>query len=607
MFKSITILSGCLALASAPIFAQGDSRYAEPEISTIMIRLDKLPIDTFDIQRISLLLNTLAKAETNGDRAQLRNRAQLIALAMRLDSSNKLSSEINRRYKSGATGGNLSHQDRNKAIKRLDSVISYLSKAEIGSEAHVLANYLKDALKGLDSNNPHVANHSVNKDRWKNVIPESRKADIMPEPEIKPDPKMVDGDDTGPEPLDAPDSEVTGNSEAESKPDPKPAPQPIPDDSRIVFKWGDLETKATGPVYFHKKENDKDVHWLELANIFIKVSPKSKGQNELEVHFDSGVEGSEDRKRIRDFLKKFLNRQGQDFPSAKLTIKLPNEFSKRNGSNPYFPIILQIQASITGKKMLPNVIALGVVTDSGHVKADHRFWNNLRQVRKSKALQQVLVFPKSAKQDFLQLVALEESDFFIRNEVIAVSDVKDAIKYTTETDYANIRKAHEMFLGLQKSIGTRSVGQFATNSKVKKILAEVLELNPNHVSAEMILLRGDIKRAKHIEDKYVAIEIGEMINEAKKTYESNADSLDSNYLSAKSALIKEKLTLIEDYIDSEHDELITELEIVIAELYNMSRARRKHDSDFHKRSAENAHKRLKSAYKSIKSMIDDLE
>lgn len=599
MLKPIIIVSGIFTATFSTVVGQSSGTnydYPEPEISTIMVRLDKLPMDAYDVERISDLLSSLARADTAGNREQLRNRAQLLALAMRLNRDNKQAEDLNEKYKEGKEIAGLDAIEKATCVKRLENAINYLSKAETGNEAHVLADYLKDVLKGLDAKNPTLADHKMDTDRWRNVVPELKKLAPEPSPDVEPEIAAQPDEKTVEE------SEMAEN--AESKEDSKENGKD--DGTTIMAKWDVLESSVSAPVYYYIREDDKTRNVRKFSDFRIKITPVENEKNELNVSLTPGVQDKSDLKEIRKFLEKLISKQGLSYPSAKIAIKMSSEYSKVNGPLSHLPLGLQVTASLKDKQLYPGVTVMGRVNTGGVIYADSQFWDILKDLRKSKELEQILLCPLSTKRDFLQLIALEESDFFIRNEVIGVKTIGDALEYAADSNNSNFNKAHRLFLDLQKTVGTRSVGQFSSNARVRGTLNEILRLNPNHFSAQMVLERGDIKRAKKIESKYVALEVAAMMEVVSRVNRSDTSDLKSEYLSARSDTIREMVSQVKSFIDSEHDELISNVETLMLELNNMSRGRSKTKSDFHRRSAENAHKKFKETYAEIESQLNKL-
>jgi len=72
---------------------------------------------------------------------------------------------------------------------------------------------------------------------------------------------------------------------------------------------------------------------------------------------------------------------------------------------------------------------------------------------------------------------LEEADFFVRNEVVLVKNVDEAMKYFGEISELDLKFAHQEFVKVRDLIGTRSVGSFSVDKSVIQSLKKVLEFN----------------------------------------------------------------------------------------------------------------------------------
>ena len=195
-----------------------------------------------------------------------------------------------------------------------------------------------------------------------------------------------------------------------------------------------------------------------------------------------------------------------------------------------------------------------------------------------------------------QVVAMEEAEFFIRNEVVLVKNVDDVTRYFGDISDQNLKFAHEEFVKLRDLVGSRSIGSFSVDKKFVASLEKIITLNPHHISAKMILLRGDPKRSSKIDPYFVAEEFRGLIHSYKWIYDKNSKELLSSDMADIADKIDEQLDSVMRYIDSSEVEMTKALEEMSDELNNLARALKKKDSDYHVRSARVAHDRFKEHY-----------
>jgi len=150
--------------------------------------------------------------------------------------------------------------------------------------------------------------------------------------------------------------------------------------------------------------------------------------------------------------------------------------------------------------------------EGNKIKRTWDFWSRLKEQLPEDAASGPFLVPAQAEPDLTQLIALKEESFFIRNEVLKVNTVEEAIEFLGESENTDINEAADDFSKIQRLIGTKSVGPYAVDKLMRKRLDLILSKNPNHLSAKMILLRGDSSRNKRLERYYIATEAALIVN-----------------------------------------------------------------------------------------------
>ena len=566
--------------------------YPAPELSKLMFHMDKISLDPGRISRISDDLTLLAKQPHNDKQSRLDTSAKLLALALRLNPENSDAIRLNQQFLEQSTVQQADIQLTIKALQQTQNVVVALSKFENNSEVDLFVSYLKDALTGVAPKNLHLQNHTVSSKRWKNVLKEIKQKKLP----VKPLPPTHTKPDEG----------SLANKEDPDNAEP-PIKQPSKDTASDPVKWNQLTSEVSVPIYLIEDLDDKDSIALELASFKTTIKPSTDdktGKITLEISPKSpAIRPFETQGRLRDN----LSSKWKLFPSAQVSVELPEIYSRKNNELGFFPLLFQLHTSLKNIEIKEGINLIGKLDPQGNLKRNHQTWTQLKQLRKQDSYKQTLIAPLNTEKDFLQLIALEEAEFFIRNEVLLAKNIDEAVQYAGEINDENLKTAHEQFVRIRDLVGTKSVGSYSVNKKIRSMLEGILELNPNHLSAKMILLRGDTKRSSKLESYYLAEEFKPLLKSLLEIKENRPDYYDIvESLNEKSLAIDEAIEPLKRYVDSDDEELIDALEKMSSELNNISRAlKRKHDSysESSKRSAKSAYDRFTEYYNIAKQFI----
>ncbi len=561
--------------------------YPRPEISSIMFHVDKLPLDQDRMKKVTRDLITLASKNANGNQKQLNNSAKFLAIAIRLDSKNK---DVQRLNMSFSKGENIAEPDNaryQRALADTNHLIRILSKAEKFTEAQIFADYLKDAVTRVAGSDPAFKDHQINKQRWQNVVPE-----IVVKPERQLSPKTTE---TEPK-----------------KTEPKPniiEEQPVADlnlkpQQDLAVKWNFLTSTIATPVILSEKINDHTHHYWDIAGFDLTWKALDEINSSIRVTMIPEYKEWKVRK-LESRLQDILASHWKDFPSAEVTVRLPATYSSKSGDLGVLPIVTQLYASLKNTSVPAGVQMIGSVKSNGEIYGGNFFWSQLKELRSEESFENTLFCPLSAEKGFKQLIALEEAQFFVKNEVISVNTIDDVTKYFGDVSDPNLKSASEKFVKIRNMIGSRSVGAFSVNKELRAVLEEIVTLNPNHISAKMILLRGDPKRSLTLDSYFVAEEFKSLMNSLKWINERQYEMFGSSDLSKRADEIDEQLKSVARYIDSDDIVIATALEDMADELNILTKSLKKSRSSYQSRSGRVAHDRFKKHFEIAQNFIKE--
>jgi len=261
--KNFLIGASLLMAGSGGLPAQ--SSYVAPKPNQLMFQVDKLPIDKGTRVWLSTQLTTLAKRENSGVSKEQRLTAQLLMLAMRLNAGNQAAKDMNQTLAVGGEVENVDIVESAKAASRINNALKNLSSAEEGSEAHVLASYLRDVLYAYDPENVEVTGHELKLSRWEGILP-------------KPAPVVVISET--PEPVDI---AAGTNEQAESNPEENT--NEAPEVPKVSYtKWHPHQSAITLPLLIEFKEGDNTRNRTELVELKTIITPQEALDSKVELN-----------------------------------------------------------------------------------------------------------------------------------------------------------------------------------------------------------------------------------------------------------------------------------------------------------------------------------
>ncbi len=564
-------------------FASNGTIYAEdpyvaPQAIKIMFHLDKLPIDQGTRRHLSLNLTILAKRAHDGSAVEHRLTAQLLMLAMRLDRENTSAFELNKNLSKGRALPVSDVQAKVKALHKLRRTIDLLSKTDRLSEARILEAYLQDVLIALDNNSPLAAADEESKKRWDGIVSAAEK-----KPKRHTDPIVK-----------RPDHSVKDVEPTPPKLDPK--------DKRPEFtKWTRQSTGIATPLIFFKMEDERTRYSDQMAIINTLISPRVKMESQLSLELKPWAD-AEQIEVFQSKIDRLMKAQFGKYESLKVEITTSGRLSERSRYRILLPLCLQLKASQRNIQMREGICVLGKLSGN-NITRESDFWHLLKFVRKSDTKNYRLLIPLNAEADLRQLIALEEEDFFVRNEVLMVSNIEESVDLLGKSEKPAINEASAEFAKIQQMIGVKSVGPFAANKNIRAKLEEIIAKNPNHLSAKMILLRGNVSRSKKLDTYFIADELSVLLNNTSYLNKRAEEDISGRHLEKMAKEIEAKLEELEPFLDANDRKLPGHLIEIQDYLETIAKAKAKQLQDMRqeKRASKAAKKTITEALGSFKT------
>ena len=448
-----------IVLLSPPVGVLA-ATFVAPNENAALFPRDQIPLDTDTMRELSGHLTELARREHKNDPAQLRATAQILAIAARLDPTNRAAREIAKAL-ANEQPVDPPEGDLNHPLRQAWGIADWLVSPEAGEAGNLLGNQTIDALAVINPRSPLAKLHKPKNEaeRWGKVVPQLAAYQRGASNHAHPAPKAV------------------------------PAPIIRPP---ILLHQAAVQT----PLFLYDAELRRH---LRIARVTMKIVPEEELESlnfSLNPNVDSPfVEASQFH------LRSLLQKRWPHLPIEKTAqLSLNQEsYASKNEQAISGAAALLLHAALTGKELRPDVVIVGTLTAEGALTRPRQSWNYLRALRVAEGGR--LLVPSSFQSELNAILALEDPGFFLRWEVLLVDSVATALELASaQGDPEALAGTAATFQNL-RNIGRRDdVGQLCVNARVREHLSEILTAVPFHYSAKMLLTQGDaLERPTRVE------------------------------------------------------------------------------------------------------------
>lgn len=538
LIPALTVLSSLSQAAS----------YIQPDNTKEMFQLEKIPLQVDRIKELSKHLAVLASRPQDDSPLQRRASAQLLALSMRLDPTNQEALEINRKLQADAAPKAPDQTQIAKARARVRFLKRWLGSPDAGANANLLADYLGDATRVLDPNTMKQADTG----NWAGVVPplsKYRGGDIASADTPRPTPDM-----TEPEKVD------------ETPPPAKPVGYHI---TKLGVRVPLLMQRSE--KYRDAKDQFKDktrvVDHLTIVPVGLNLTSHEKLKFPLAVsvtpplaqyHRDNGAKKQLQESIVKQ-LNDLLNARHSKVPPHIASVSMGLEtYAMSNRQVVVAPLALMLEASLADKPLRSDIHLCANIDAGGNLTVPANFWKYLGILRKSKTGGRLIV-PKASAELLTQILVYGEPDFFTRWEIFAVENLDQALAFATKASSEKVAEASELFSTVQNLANKSDVTKIAVNRAVRKRLATIYQLSPNHLSAKILLIQGSGRRPMRLSPLAMAQELLPAIQKMNKALtEINVDKLTHERLKQIHDGARATIDPLERLVDRTQNELYQE-------------------------------------------------
>lgn len=456
--------------------------FTPPADGPVPFRRDRIPLDAEMMQRLSHQLVMVAKSLDGKKPEVRRGQAQMLALALAL-SPGSANARDTLKYFGRTTPSPEVLKETEKVLEKFREVVTWLESEAAGEDAVALGMCLRDVMMYFDPKHPYY-NHAPDHTeygKWNKWVPG---IEGYEKKEVKVS-------------LPKPDDEVL----------PKP-PDTQPDPPKSVgFALTLPETEIVTPMW--RMMGQKPSQGWGFKSSPLKASATYPGNSEWEAFaLRIGAPGGPiDFYSLQNRLEQILKGHHHQLPQRLRVVIRSPEFteslsSQKDQSISAIPAAL-CSAVITGRK--PVAMIIGTVGPDKKILPGVNFWGKLKSLEKGQG--QRLVVSSSCEPYMQAKLTMHALDFFLEYEVMYASNYEQLLDRVLEGGSEPVSSASAKFKLIQQVSKGQNIIRYVANTHVKKRLMEVLEQDPNHVSARMLLQQANNGRSYSISRAMAAAEI----------------------------------------------------------------------------------------------------
>ena len=445
----------------------GMAAFVPPAEGPVPFRRDKLPVDVDTMTALSRQVTLLAASETGEDAAERRAVAQMAALALALDPSNRQARDVIAAAEKGEKPAEPASDELERARNRAWQTLSWLEMPEAGADGNALAACLGDVLAIADPRHPKAKERAGEKGAWKDWV--AAKDAFETKAPVKP---------VEPEPPDHP-----------------------PEKTAPTLALANLEVPM--PVWV--KNAETGVESMEPVKVSFHGEISEEGGRPVVEVPGEGV--SERLAKPFHVLETAMQARHGSLPKGlKITLGFGKEnyWLARNGNAVTGTTALLLEGALTGKT--PSAFTLAQVGPGGKLELPPKFWHSLRALSAMPGGGR-LILPEQASEYLPALLTLDDAAFFMKREVLLASTLDELCDLAFAAPDGPAGEAMKRFSEIRKVGEGKALGTFVAHPATQQRLKEITDAFPKHASARMLALQGSGNRARFLPRAVLAREI----------------------------------------------------------------------------------------------------
>lgn len=551
------LMACCLsALTSASVA----DLFVPPSGKISPFRRDRLPIHDQWIHGLSNDLTTIISGSPYETAEDRRAVAKALALALALDPKNESAGERLSKLIQGEKPASADKDKLERERKNIWNSLNWLSAPEAGRDGNLLASLMGETLAAIYPDDSQAKTYLGKPEHtaWKDWVAELASFKKAPAIEQQPEIKKEENEEKAP-----------------------PENKPKPEERKFDPKAGVLLDSARIMTLVNLYDREKGLWLPKVVPVSMQATSKPKNEDGKDQYgFRLEISGGPNdfwqiqekvSNPLRDRLSDFL---GQAPERAEIKVRLNGEasypFQKNRGaiSGPAFVLA---HAALTGSAVDGTVI--GEIDKSGKLKLPDYFWRSLMELTEGAGGR--LIIPASAEPMFVNLLALEKPDFFLKYEVLVATSLAEYVMLSRKEGSGQQDEIHQKFQIIQEKATDNALGTYLTNKFVRERLQEIVDQAPYHFSAKVLNIYGSVSRPRYLTREALAAEIWRKVDAITEIGKiENIHKINSNQLERLDELYKkmrDDLKDLERYTDSRHTDLLKEAKDLVASVRGLGR------------------------------------
>jgi hypothetical protein len=540
--------------------------FAPPAEGPVAFRRDRIPLDTEAMAGLSRQLATLAEGLDFKTAANRRAVAQMLALSAALDPANSRARELVALFQKDKRPAAIDPGEVAKSRERIWQYLIWLEAPESGSQGQALAACLKDVMRISDPEHPRAEALRAAGERgaWQGWIPGLAAYETAAAAKPKPQEKVVAANPG----IKLSQARVSTRLWKNVGKDPtakwilSPAPIQM---SAGMNPAGEGESK---PFSISIGTKQGDHRFSQLSISLLQVLQKLHGSLPPGGHVSI----------TSDALEMSL------LSDKRLTISAA--------------AAVLASSAISGRE--PDATIIGMIDESGAFKLPTGFWEQLQALGPGSGGR--LVLPAAAAAYLPSLLALEKPGFFLEYEVLLAADFQELLDFTEKTPRENLAKASAQFHEIREKASSQPIGQYLSNSFVRRRLTEITQEAAYHYSAKMLALQGAGNRPTFISRALLAFELRraiEPITRIVKRNDSPFEKAELNQLGPTQESCRNEVNRLFRYAEMADRELLVQVQDLVAALRPLERALKARNDSSSGRPENSGRSEVLSAYSAL--------
>jgi hypothetical protein len=439
-------LAGWMVTAT---FGWAAGPFVPPADGPVPFRRDRIPLEVEEMRSLSRSLSGLSSSLDPATPEGRRAVAQTLALAAALDLGNREARELIGSFQETGAIPPVDDAVREARKGQVWPILKWLNDPRAGADAKALALCLEDVMAAIEPAHPSLTEHAGEQGAWTGWIPElaSYRA-----------------------------PEVT----TQVAPEPPPA-------AVFTHTLGRVST----PLWVYDGELKKKVLRSQRVDMIASAEGTPEAPLGPFTVLVSGPENETIPKIVANALNA-LESYGLRFPAlGQITLNCENGYwDAANKMSLSAATVLLLDSAVSVRQ--PEVTVIGIVTDDGQLTLPGRAWEHVRALSDGPGGR--LILPKQAEPFLPAILALGDSKFFAKYEVVLAGNLQELLERSDKLGQGAFAESSARYREIMEKQGTTDLNQYVASPPVRRRLGEIAQAFPDLASPRLLEIQGAGKR-----------------------------------------------------------------------------------------------------------------